>query len=43
MKLTTTTHVSGDGVTQGHTPKGVTIQTYRTTGRPHYETATPDL
>ena len=24
------------------TPKGVTIQTYRPTGRPRYETATPD-
>ncbi|MGH8914071.1 MAG: dihydrofolate reductase family protein, partial [Acidimicrobiia bacterium] len=24
------------------TPKGVTIQTYRPTGRPQYETATPD-
>jgi dihydrofolate reductase len=25
------------------TPKGVTIQVYRPTGRPQYETATPDL
>ena len=25
------------------TPKGVTIQAYRPTGRPQYETATPDL
>ena len=25
------------------TPKGVTIQIYRPTGRPQYETATPDL
>jgi dihydrofolate reductase len=25
------------------TPKGVTIQVYRPTGRPRYETATPDL
>jgi len=25
------------------TPKGVTIQTYRPSGRPQYETATPDL
>jgi dihydrofolate reductase len=25
------------------TPKGVTIQTYRPSGRPRYETATPDL
>jgi dihydrofolate reductase len=24
------------------TPKGITIQVYRPTGRPHYETATPD-
>jgi hypothetical protein len=24
------------------TPKGVTIQIYRPTGRPQYETATPD-
>ncbi|MDQ3739043.1 MAG: dihydrofolate reductase family protein, partial [Actinomycetota bacterium] len=24
------------------TPKGVTIQTFRPTGRPQYETATPD-
>jgi hypothetical protein len=25
------------------TPKGVTIQLYRPTGRPRYELATPDL
>ncbi len=25
------------------TPSGVTIQVYRSTGRPQYETATPDL
>jgi hypothetical protein len=25
------------------TPKGVTIQIYRPTGRPQYETATPDM
>jgi len=25
------------------TPKGVTIQVYRPTGRPQYDTATPDL
>jgi hypothetical protein len=33
MKLTTTTHVSVDGV-------GVSIQVYRPTGRPQYAMAT---
>jgi hypothetical protein len=30
-----------DLVESWSTPKGVTIQTYRPTGRPQYETATP--
>jgi hypothetical protein len=71
MKLSTTTHVSVDGVMQGlgapvvigqgtrlfratartqhlqlvgsqSTPKGITIQVYRPTGRPQYATATAD-
>jgi hypothetical protein len=71
MKLSTTTHVSVDGVMQGlgapvvigqgtrlfpvtgpdtalelvgsqSTPKGMTIQVYRPTGRPQYATATAD-
>jgi dihydrofolate reductase len=32
-----------DLVDSQSTPKGVTIQVYRPTGRPQYETATPDL
>jgi dihydrofolate reductase len=32
-----------DLVDSRSTPKGVTIQVYRPTGRPQYETATPDL
>ena len=32
-----------DLVESRSTPKGVTIQVYRPTGRPQYETATPDL
>jgi dihydrofolate reductase len=32
-----------DLVESRSTPKGVTIQVYRPTGRPRYETATPDL
>ena len=32
-----------DLVESRSTPKGVTIQIYRPTGRPQYETATPDL
>ncbi|MDF2743698.1 MAG: dihydrofolate reductase [Actinomycetia bacterium] len=31
-----------DLVASRSTPKGVTIQVYRPTGRPQYETATPD-
>ena len=31
-----------DLVESRSTPKGVTIQVYRPTGRPQYETATPD-
>src|SRR5947207_831809 len=31
-----------DLVESRSTPKGVTIQVYRPTGRPRYETATPD-
>ena len=32
-----------DLVESRSTPSGVTIQVYRPTGRPQYETATPDL
>jgi dihydrofolate reductase len=32
-----------DLVESRSTPKGVTIQVYRPTGRPQYDTATPDL
>ena len=32
-----------DLVESRSTPKGVTIQVYRPTGRPQYETVTPDL
>jgi len=32
-----------DLVASRSTPKGITIQVYRPTGRPQYETATPDL
>ena len=32
-----------DLVESRSTPKGVTIQVYRPTGRPQYATATPDL
>jgi dihydrofolate reductase len=35
--------VALDLVESRSTPKGVTIQVYRPTGRPQYETATPDL
>ena len=35
--------VALDLVASRSTPKGVTIQVYRPTGRPQYETATPDL
>jgi len=35
--------VALDLVESRSTPKGVTIQVYRLTGRPQYETATPDL
>ncbi|HEV2921351.1 MAG TPA: dihydrofolate reductase family protein, partial [Actinomycetota bacterium] len=35
--------VALDLVASRSTPKGVTIQVYRPTGRPQYATATPDL
>jgi dihydrofolate reductase len=35
--------VALDLVESRSTPKGVTIQVYRPTGRPQYQTATPDL
>ena len=35
--------VALDLVESRSTPKGITIQVYRPTGRPQYETATPDL